>query len=261
MTEAEPLARLLAELGPMQRALIAFSGGVDSSLLLDACIQALGPDNVLAVTLDVPYVARAEIKNARCVANNFKAKHLFLARNFSKALRSNPEDRCYLCKRDLFTRLRALAAKNGFRHVAEGSNQDDLREHRPGRRAGQELGIASPLLAAGLDKAAVRDLARRRGLAIWDKPAQSCLLTRFPHGTLLDLPAIRRLEAAEDFLRRQGITDVRVRCHAKQARIEIAQEHVEKLPHDATLRAVFTKLGYDGVTVDPEGYRHGHESV
>lgn len=250
--------RLLAAIRPLSRVVVAFSGGVDSTLLLDASIEALGTGGVLAVTLDAPYMARAEIADARRLAAVLGARHEAPDVPFPEALRTNPEERCYLCKRDLLERVRALAASQGFAHVVEGSNVDDLGEHRPGMRAVRELGLVSPLLAAGLDKAAVRELSRWRGLDTWSKPAQPCLLTRFPHGATISMAALQRVEAAEDMLRDVGFAGARVRCHGDLARIEVSPEQVAELAQAGQkAHAALTDLGFAFVTVDLAGYRTG----
>lgn len=255
---AEIHDRLLAAIRPLERVAVAFSGGVDSTLLLDACTLALGGENVLAATLDAPYMARAEIADARRLAALLGARHEVIDAPFPEMLRANPEDRCHLCKRRLLGRLQALAASQGFGRVVEGSNADDLDDHRPGMRAVRELGVVSPLLAAGLDKAAVRELSRWRGLDTWDKPAQPCLLTRFPHGAAISMADVRRVEAAEDALRAMGFSGVRVRCHGDLARIEVSPEQVAELAHAGQkASAALTGLGFAFVALDLAGYRRG----
>lgn len=255
---AEIYDHLLAAIRPLTRVVVAFSGGVDSTLLLDACTRALGRENVLAATLDAPYMARAEIADARRVAAVLGARHAVIDAPFSEMLRANPEDRCYQCKRHLLDRLQALAASQGFGRVVEGSNADDLDDHRPGMRAVRELGVLSPLLAAGLDKAAVRELSRWRGLDTWDKPAQPCLLTRFPHGAAISMADVRRVETAEAVLRDLGFVGARVRCHGDLARIEVSSEQVAALAQTGQkAHAALRELGYAFVTLDLAGYRMG----
>jgi uncharacterized protein len=255
---AEIYDHLLAAIRPLTRVVVAFSGGVDSTLLLDACTRALGRENVLAATLDAPYMARAEIADARRVAAVLGARHAVIDAPFSEMLRANPEDRCYQCKRHLLGRLQTLAASQGFGRVVEGSNADDLDDHRPGMRAVRELGVLSPLLAAGLDKAAVRELSRWRGLDTWDKPAQPCLLTRFPHGAAISMADVRRVETAEAVLRDLGFVGARVRCHGDLARIEVSSEQVAALAQTGQkAHATLTDLGFSFVTLDLAGYRMG----
>jgi uncharacterized protein len=255
-------ACLLEGIRPFARVVVAFSGGVDSTLLLDASVHALGADNVLAATLSTPYMVQGEIADARRLAGTLGVRHEIVDLPFPQALRDNPVDRCYLCKRDLLVRLQTLAASHGFSLVVEGSNIDDLGDHRPGLRAVRELGVISPLLAAGLDKAAVRELSRWRSLETWDKPAQACLLTRFPHGAAITMPGLRRLEAAEDVLRDLDFAEVRVRCHDDLARIEVPQERVGDLVRRGPeVHAALRDLGYAFVSVDLAGYRKGSFNI
>lgn len=250
--------RLQAAIRPLERVVVAFSGGADSTLLLDACLETLGIDGVLAATLDAPYMARADIADARRVAAVLGARHEVIDTPFPETLRVNPVDRCYQCKSQLLGRLQTLAASQGFGCVVEGSNADDLDDHRPGMRAVRELDVLSPLLAAALDKAAVRELSRWRGLDTWNKPAQPCLLTRFPHGAAISMVDVRRVEAAEDVLRGMGFAGARVRCHGDLARIEVSSEQVAALAQAGQkAHAALTGLGLAFVTVDLAGYRRG----
>lgn len=260
MTGHAAYERLLAEIRPLKSVVVAFSGGVDSTLLLDACLQALGPEQVLAVTLAPPYVPAVEIEEARRLARSLGARHNVVSVPFLDALHANPVERCYLCKRHLLGLLQAMAGDHGLAWVVEGSNSDDLGDHRPGMRAVRELEVISPLLAAGLDKAAVCVVSRQRSLDTWDKPAQACLLTRFPHGVTITSARLQRVERAENVLRRLGFDAARVREHEGLARIEVPAEHIPDLVRvglENDVEQALRNLGYAFVTVDLAGYRRG----
>lgn len=255
----EKHALLLRSLSAMGRAAVAFSGGVDSTLLLHAAHRAL-PRGVLAVTFSTPYMAETEIREAREAAQALGAAHRVVPVAFPEALRDNPAERCYLCKRQLFGLLLDLARHEGIDAVLDGTNLDDMGEHRPGLRALRELGVQSPLRDAGLTKRDVRDLSREYGLPTWDKPAAACLLTRIPHGTRIGEAELRRIDAGEAFLKACGFPAVRLRSHGDLARIEVPRERVAELLDadrrhglDAHLKA----LGYRHVCVDLAGYRTG----
>lgn len=254
---------LLAELCSMKKVLVAFSGGLDSTFLLHAARQALGED-VLAVTLVTPFMPQSEIEDARQAAQAMQVRQLLLQAPFPEAIRTNPPERCYLCKHSLFTRLADLAAAESIPHVLDGTNLDDLDDYRPGLKALRELGVKSPLLAAGLTKQDIRELSREHGLTGWDKPAGACLLSRIPHGTRVEDSELRRIDQAEQFLKDLGFSAVRLRSHADLARIEVPREQVAAVI-EADLRhgieARLKLLGYRHVTVDLAGYRMGSLNV
>ena len=259
MIRDERYERLQRELRPLGRALVAFSGGVDSTFLLHAAREVL-EGGVLAVTLATPYAFRAEVEEGRAAARGMGVRHEVLDVPFLEAIRENPPDRCYTCKRHLFSLLRGLAAKEGIEHVLDGTNADDLSDYRPGLRALRELGIESPLLAADLSKADVRELSKACGLSTWSKPAAACLLSRIPHGARIEEIELRRIEAAEIFLRGLGFAAVRLRSHGDVARIEVPAEHIPELVAAASVYGVDVKLkslGYRHVAVDLAGYRMG----
>lgn len=249
---------LLRELRSMHKVVVAFSGGLDSTFLLHAARQALA-DDVLAVTIAADYTPEAEVEEAKRTARAIHVRHLLTAAPFPEELRDNPPDRCYRCKRSLFTLLREVAASEGIAHVLDGTNLDDLDDHRPGLRALGELGVESPLLKHGLTKQDIRDLSREQGL-VWDKPSGACLLSRIPHGTRIESAELRRIDQAEALLKGLGFSAVRLRSHGDLARIEVPHERVAEMVEadrrhgiDARLKA----LGYRHVAVDLAGYRMG----
>lgn len=258
-TQATKYRNLLRELRSLGRVAVAFSGGLDSTFLLHAARQALA-DDVLAVTLVTATMPAAEIKEAQATARAMHVRHLLLEAPFPEALRTNPPDRCYLCKLSLFTRLGEVAAAENIAHVLDGTNLDDLDDHRPGMKALGELGVKSPLLTEGLTKQDIRELSRDQGLLAWDKPAGACLLSRLPHGSRVTDAELRRIDLAEDFLKELGFAAVRLRSHGELARIEVPPEWVAEVIEadrrhgiDARLKA----LGYQFVAVDLAGYRRG----
>ncbi|HDN79113.1 MAG TPA: ATP-dependent sacrificial sulfur transferase LarE [Chloroflexi bacterium] len=249
------LKRILAG---MKGVLIAYSGGADSTFLLKMALDTLG-ERVVAVTEKAPIFPSSEIKAAQEIAHQLGVKHLLLEAEVlgDPYFSSNPPERCYICKRMLFSRLKELAEEYGF-EVADGSNYDDLGEYRPGLRALRELGVRSPLVEAGLTKEEIRFLSKEMGLPTWDKPAQACLATRFPYGEQLTPEKLERVEKAESFLHSLGFHQLRVRSHDVLARIEVSKGEMARLLELATLViAKFEELGYTYITLDLEGYRSG----
>jgi len=253
------LGQLKNILAGMEGVLVAYSGGADSTFLLKVALGALG-DNVLAVTAKAPIFPASELATAEEMAHRLGAQHLFVEIGLLDDPRfaSNPPDRCYICKRALFSRLKELAEGRGF-EMADGSNSDDLGEHRPGLRALQELGVRSPLAEAGLTKAEIRLISKGMGLPTWDKPPQTCLATRFPYGERLTLEKLRQVEEAEGFLHSLGLRQLRVRSHGPLARIEVPKKDMVRLLSETPSHIVdkLKELGYTYVTLDLEGYRSG----
>jgi uncharacterized protein len=206
--------------------LVALSGGADSALVLSLAAEALGPGHVLAVTSRSESLAAEELEAARSQARALGVEHLTLAGSELdlEAFRRNAPDRCFHCKDSLYGELGRLAAVRSIPHVLDGTNADDLGEHRPGYAAGLRHGVRSPLLECGLTKALVRAVSHARGLVSWDKPAEACLSSRFPYGTQVTPEGLARVAAAERVLKQQGFPTVRVRVHDPVARIEVPLE-------------------------------------
>ena len=242
---------------------VAFSGGADSTLLLAMCIKVLGADRVLAATADSPTLPRSELDEAVALAAEIGAAHTIVVTEelHDERFASNPRDRCFYCKQELFQRLRALAVEKGYGHLVYGATAADVGDFRPGMRAGKEAGAVAPLLEAGFSKEDVRELSRQLGLRTWDKPAMACLSSRFPYGTSITDEKLRQVEWAEDFLRRKlGFAQVRVRHHGDVARIEVPLKEMARLLGDPIRGQIvrrFKEIGYTYITFDLEGFRSG----
>lgn len=240
---------------------IAFSGGVDSSLLLKVAVDTLGSNNVLALTAVSPIFPAHEIEQSKHLADQLGVRqrlipsHEMESENFT----DNSPQRCFHCKKSLF--LQFLETISGSEMtLLEGSNLDDLDDYRPGRDAINQLHIASPLLEAKLTKQEIRDLSHQLGLLTWDKPSAPCLATRFPYGTTITLEGLEHIEQCEAWLRQQGFSNFRVRNHHQLARIEVSPDDIHRFS-DKTLRQrvveVFKTHHFNYVTIDLQGYRSG----
>lgn len=245
----------------MDSLLVAFSGGVDSTLLLKAAHDTLG-ERAAAITIDASFHSRYEIEEAKRIAGLMGVRHILMDAKemVIEGLSTNPPDRCYICKKAVFSNCLVSMREEGFSYLADGSNADDVNDYRPGRRALEELGVRSPLLEAGLVKSEIRELSRLLGLDTWDKPALACLMTRFPHGEPVTPEKLARVERCEDFLRTMGFGLFRVRAHGEVARIELLPEDIKRMLEPETRNLVseeFHKSGFKSVSVDLDGYRCG----
>ncbi len=242
--------------------MVAFSGGVDSALLLKLACDAAAESGkkVYAVTVQTRLHPPAEMEEAGRICAQIGADHILLTVDELReaGIMDNPVDRCYLCKRHLFQRMLAQAAELGVSTLLEGTNEDDLHVYRPGIRALKELGINSPLADAGLTKQEVRLLAGKYGLSVASRPATPCLATRFPYGTALTPEKIRQVEKGEAFLKGLGLRNVRLRVHGQIARIEVDTQDLLRMAElGEEIAAQLKGLGYRYVTLDLEGFRSG----
>lgn len=256
----EKYEKLVKNLRQLEKVLVAFSGGVDSTFLLQAAKDALGKENVIAVTVISPYIPKWEVEEAKALAKGMDLRHEFISVGIIDEIKNNPEDRCYLCKKAIFGKILEFAQKENIRYVIDGTNKDDLKDYRPGLKALKELQIVSPLKDNKITKDDIRTMSKKLNLSTWDKPAYACLLTRIPYGSQLKVKDLERIEKAEVFLMNLGIKAVRVRSHGDLARIEIAAQDFQQI-FDIDLMGKISKglkeAGFTYVTLDMQGYKRG----
>lgn len=256
------IEELTKKIGEKQSVIVAFSGGVDSSVVTTIAHRALG-DKVLAVTVDSPLLPSLELRGAKETAKQIGVKHVVVKLNELDipSFKLNPTDRCYLCKKYRFEKLKAMAEERGFLVIADGTNVSDLGQYRPGLKAMMELGVYSPLLEAGLSKEDIREIARLLGLFTAEKPSSACLASRVPYDQELTLKRLQRIEKAEGYVRSTlGVKVLRVRDHGDLARIEVGANERRLLYNEELMSTIAQKLkelGYKFVTMDLEGYRFG----
>ncbi len=257
---AQRLRELEKIVVPYGSALVAFSGGVDSSLALAICARALPREKVLAVTSNNETYLPSELDLAREFADSLGVEHLIVnTRELDDpSYASNPTNRCYFCKSTLYSDLHRIAGERGYACVVDGANADDEGDYRPGRKAAKELEVVSPLSMAGMGKAEVRDLAKHLGLPSWDKPALACLSSRFPYGQEITPEKLAQVAHAEEFLRERGFRQVRVRHHGEIARLEVGPEEMERaFALRAEISAELKEAGFLYVALDLSGYESG----
>ena len=254
----QKLSSLIDRLKDAPSALLAFSGGVDSSFLLKAMKISGVP--FLAITGKSETVPEKDLQQAISFALQEDVKHrvIMTGELQNESFVNNPPDRCFFCKQDLFRRMRQIAEEECSEAVFDGSNADDLKDFRPGRKAAQLYGVQSPLAEAGLSKDEIRQLSKKLGLDTWNRPSSPCLSSRFPYGQRITLPLLRRVEKAEEFLRSIGIETVRVRIHNDVARIEVPEHEMATMLKNR--QAVVNRLksfGFNFVSLDLEGFQSG----
>ena len=264
--ENEKYSLLISNLKKMGKVAVAFSGGVDSEFLLAAAKIALD-ENAIGITIDSPALPRYELKDAVDIAALVGIQHIILTSDvIEEAVAANPVNRCYFCKKEEFGSIKEEAARLGYPFVVDGSNADDLKDYRPGMKAKEEVQVFSPLLEAGITKDEIRAFSKTLNLPTWDKPAYACLFSRIPYGQRIKAEDLERVEKAEKFFIDKGFRTIRVRCHDKLARIEVASADIEKLlkePFKTEIVENLKNAGFHFITLDLQGYRLGsfHEHV
>ena len=256
----EKFSNLLSFLSSAESAVLAFSGGVDSSFLLKA--MKLSGMRFLAVTAFSGTMPEKDFHDAVSFAKETGVDHLVIHTEelSNESFVSNPQDRCFYCKEELFKKLRKIAAERGYRHVFDGTNADDLDDYRPGLKAAALYGVRSPLAESGFSKEDIRGMSRELGLIAWDRPSSPCLSSRFPYGSRITVSGLKQVEKAEEFLRGLGLRELRVRNHGDIARIEVAEKDMQVLlePGNRTkITEALKALGFSFVALDLEGYISG----
>jgi uncharacterized protein len=268
MNTTDKLKKLKYILSDMKKVVVAYSGGVDSSFLLKVAADTLGSVNVRAVLAISPTYPSREYEKAMETASaiGIDVDIISTKETEDPKFKNNPVDRCYFCKHELFTKIAGYINSGDFINMIDGSNMDDLSDHRPGKKALREKQVRSPLQEAGLTKSEIRQLSRELGLKTWNKDALACLSSRFPYGESIDLQKLQMVDEAENFLSDLGFTNIRARHEKNTLRIEITPSQIQRFADDSLRLAIVSRmkeLGYHYVSIDLEGYRQGslNESV
>lgn len=253
--------KLKESIKKLDSAIVAFSGGIDSALILKVAHDVLR-NKAIAVTADSPSLPRKELEETKKIAQQIGAKHIIVDTEETKNENylKNPNDRCYYCKSELYTKLRTIAEQLGIKIILNGTNFDDLGDYRPGLKAADENSVISPLKAAKLTKNDVRELAKHLGLEIWDKPSSPCLSSRVPYGQEITLKKLSMIEAAEDFLKGFGIRELRVRHFGNAARIEVNESDKPAINYNLNLiKNKFNEIGFDEIEIS--NFKSGNLNV
>lgn len=257
----DKLEKLISAIKATGGIVVAFSGGVDSTFLLKVAYDVL-QDKAVAVTARSSTYPLREFREASGFAEKLGVKHIIVDSEELdiEGFSDNPVNRCYFCKKELFTKLRGIADNLGIKYIADGTNADDINDYRPGMTALGELSVLSPLKEAGLTKDEIRKLSMEMSLPTWDKPAFACLASRFPYGSRITREKLEMVDKAEQCLIDQGFRQVRVRCHGDVARIEVAQSELEKFFNErlmAGINNMLNDIGFKYAALDLKGYRTG----
>lgn len=240
---------------------VAFSGGIDSTFLLDTAIKTLGRENVLALSVISPFLPKQDLRDIESYYNETGIENIIINMDYSMIpeIRNNPRNRCYYCKKEMFRRMKKAAKEKGFDYLIDGTNADDAKKYRPGLKAKEEEQIKSPLSEAGINKAEIRTLSSKYGVPFAKKPSSSCLATRIPYNTKITMAALRRIDMAEEGLKTLGFSILRVRDHGKKAIVELGEKDHELLKNISSndILKVLKSVGYMEYFIESSPYESG----